>query len=113
MKFPWEEQVPAVPEPPPAPPSTIEETLTALQRDFAYAVQYTAIRVHSNRPELCATVNTRRGQIIPKGVATFSDGTTTEFQDMGMPQVGAGSVECITDLIAMVLDIATEKGLTL
>lgn len=113
MKFPWEtEALPAAPEPERL-PATVEETVTALQRDFAYAVQFTAVLVHSNRPELTMLVNTRRGQIVPKGVATFSDGTTTEFQDIGMPQVGAPTLECITDLVARVLDVAKELGLSL
>lgn len=105
MKFPWEtETLPAVP---------VEDTVRLLQQDFAYAVRFTAVRVHSNRPELCITVNTLRGQIIPRGKAKFADGTTTEFLDIGMPQPGAPTLECVTDLITLILDTAKELGLSL
>jgi hypothetical protein len=110
MKFPWE-QLPATVEVTPA--AVLETTVAAMQRDMAYMVRFTAVRVHSNRPELCLTVNTVRGQIVPRGVCTFADGTTTEFQDIGMPQPGCETLECITDLVALTLDTAKQLGLSL
>ena len=101
MKFPWEVQLPAVP---------IEDTVAALQRDFAYAVQMTAIRVHSNNPELATLVNVPRGQIIPRGVCRFTDGSTVEFQDVGMPQIDVPSMT-VHELVAHVWATALIKGL--
>lgn len=112
MKFPWDDVHTLTVTELPGPPA-LADTVTALQRDFVYAVQFTAVRVHSNRPEMCVTVNTPRGQIIPRGIAKFSDGTTTEFQDIGMPQIGVSSVECVTELVGMILDTAKNLGLSL
>lgn len=101
MKFPWEDQLPAV---------LVEDTVALLQKDFAYAVQCTAVTVHSNRPAFQITVNTPRGQIIPRNECKFTDGTTVEFQDIGMPQPGAPFMS-VKELIARVLDLAHELGL--
>ena len=80
-RFPWEPaSLPAVP---------VEKTVEALQRDVAFMVQYTAILVRSQHDALRMLVNTPRGQIIPRGKCTLTDGSTIEFQDIGMPQVGA------------------------
>ena len=111
MTYPWE-QVPATVEPTPATRS-VEDTVTALQRDFAYAVGMTAVRVHSSREELRATVNTPRGQIIPHGEVRFSDGTTLEFYDMGMPQPKTPTMATVKELVAHVWTLASELGLTL
>jgi hypothetical protein len=100
MTFPWE-QLPAVVEPAATP--AVEETVTLLQRDFAYAVQYTAVRVHSPHTELQFTVNTPRGQIVPRGECKLSDGSVLEFQDIGMPQPDAPTAT-VQELVAMVWD---------
>lgn len=99
--FPWE---PAV--------RSTEYTVALLQRDFAYAVRYTAVCVHSNQPALSMLVNTLRGQLVPRGQCKFSDGSTIEFQDVGMPQPGAPEIT-VRDLMARVWDIARELGLEL
>jgi hypothetical protein len=83
-----------------------------LQRDVAYMVAATAIKVHSNRPELRTVVNTERGQIIPRGACRFTDGTTIEFQDIGMPQVGA-TLMTVQELMTRVWGIAQDLGLEL
>lgn len=98
-RFPWE-------------PVPVEETLALLQRDLAYAVQYTAVVVHSNRPELAMCVNTKRGQIVPLGECKFTDGTTLELQDIGMPQVGAPTMT-VPELMTRVWNAARELGLEL
>lgn len=79
MIYPWE-KLPAIVERP------IADTVTALQRDVAYMVTHTAVLVRSNRPELETLVNTRRGQIIPRGECKFTDGSKFELHDLGMPQ---------------------------
>lgn len=102
MIFPWE-QLPAVP---------IADTVTAMQRDMAYMVQFTGVLVQSNRPELEMLVNTRRGQIIPRGECKFKDGSTFELHDIGMPQVGAPEL-MVTELMAQIWDVARDLGLEL
>ena len=74
--FPWD-----------PPRRSVEDTIALLQNDFAYAVANTAIVVHSNNPALVFTANTARGQLVPRGEVKFTDGTTVELQDIGMPQV--------------------------
>lgn len=109
VKFPWE-QLPAA-----QVGNGIEQTIRTvelLQKDFAYAVQYTAVLVHSNRPELSMMVNTLRGQIVPRGECKFKDGSKIEFQDIGMCQPGAPVVS-VLDLMARVWGIAKELGLEL
>lgn len=91
-------------------PATIETVVTALQRDFAYAVAHTAVLVHSSHDELRILVNTARGQIIPRGECKLSDGTTIEFQDVGMPQVGA-PLMTVKELLGRVWTIVAKLDL--
>jgi peptidoglycan hydrolase-like protein with peptidoglycan-binding domain len=98
-RFPWE-------------PVPVTETVAALQRDVAYMVTHTAVLVHSNQPALQMLVNTPRGQIVPRGACKFTDGSTVEFQDVGMPQPGAPAMT-LKDLMARVWEIARELGLEL
>ena len=93
-------------------PAPLTETVALIQRDLATMVACTAVLVRSERPELRMVVNTPRGQIIPRGVCNFSDGSTTEFQDLGMPQPGA-EMMLIGELMARVWDRAQELGLEL
>lgn len=83
-----------------------------LQRDVAYMVTHTAVAVQSNRPELSMVVNTARGQIIPRNECKFRDGSTIEFQDIGMPQPGAPAMN-VDKLVALVWSIVRELGLEL
>lgn len=99
-KYPWE--LPAVP--------TTEETVRLLQQDFAYAVTHTAILVHSTRAELRMVVNTPRGQLVPRGISKFTDGTTVELQDLGMPQPNVQTMT-VNELVACVVNTAHELGL--
>jgi hypothetical protein len=92
-------------------PAPIADTVALLQRDFAYAVINTAILVHSNQAALRMLVNTARGQIIPRGTGRFIDGSTVEFQDLGMPQPNAPTMT-VEQLIKQVADVARELGLT-
>lgn len=73
--FPWD---------PPRQP--LEDTIALLQRDFRYAVENTAVVVHSNNPVFSFIANTARGQPMPRGEVKFTDGTTVELQDIGMCQ---------------------------
>lgn len=102
MTYPWEKPVPAV----------IENTVALLQRDFAYAVTYTAVLVHSKHVALKMLVNTRRGQIVPRGECRFTDGTTFELQDVGMPQPNCPEMT-VPDLMAKIWETAREHGLEL
>ena len=104
MSYPWETPVPAVIEPP------VEQTVAALQRDFAYAVTHTAILVHSPHDALKMLVNTPRGQVIPRGECKLSDGTVIEFQDVGMPQINA-PLMTVQELVREVLDVVGNLGL--
>ena len=99
--FPWE----------PAPRS-VEETVVLMQQDFAYAVTHTAVKVHSSNPTLEFTVNTHRGQLMPRGVVIFVDGTTIELQDIGMPQVHAQYMT-VQQIMARVWKLASDLGLEL
>lgn len=101
QRFPWE---PAV--------QTTEDTVKLLQRDFTYAVLHTAVLVHSKHAALQMLVNTRRGQVIPRGECKFNDGSTLEFQDVGMPQPGA-PVMSVQELMTRAWEIARELGLEL
>jgi hypothetical protein len=98
-RFPWE-------------PVPVAETVALLQRDVAYMVAATAVKVHSNRPELRTVVNTERGQIVPRGECRFTDGTTIEFQDIGMPQIGVPTMT-VQDLLTRIWGIARDFGLEL
>ena len=112
MTFPWE-QLPAVPEPVQAPAvQSTEETVALLQRDLAYMVTHTCVLVRSNRPEFHNLANVPRGQIMPRGDCKFLDGTTLEFQDIGMPQPGAPEMT-VKDLMAWAWDVARGLGLEL
>ena len=109
MTFPWEKLPVPIAEPQlPA----LQDTVTALQRDFAFAIAYTAVHVHSTHDELAITVNTRRGQIVPRGECKFTDGSTIEFQDLGMPQPGAETMT-VAELLARTWETALLFGLEL
>lgn len=99
MTFPWE-------------PVPVEETITLLQRDLAFMVQYTAVLVHSNRPNLAMLVNTPRGQLVPRGECKFTDGSKFELQDIGMPQPKTPEMT-VQKLMAYLWEIAHELGLEL
>lgn len=87
-------------------------TVKLLQRDFSIAVQCTAVLVHSSHPNLQILVNTKRGQIIPRGECKLSDGTVLEFQDIGMPQPNTPMMT-VKELLAMVWDVLQKMGLEL
>jgi hypothetical protein len=112
MTFPWDPPpLPAVVEPAQAPAAQpVETVVAALQRDMAFMVTHTAVLVHSQHEALQILVNTERGQIIPRGECKFTDGSTLEFQDIGMPQVGA-PLMTVKDLIAQAWDVASRLGL--
>ena len=105
QRYPWEPPLPVPAEP------TTEETVKLLQRDFALAVQLTAVLVHSKHPALKILVNTPRGQIIPRGEVKFTDGSTLEFQDVGMPQPNTPFMASVQDLIAQVWETVQQLGL--
>jgi hypothetical protein len=77
-----------------------------------YVVRHTAVLVHSRHEALQILVNTKRGQIIPRGECKFNDGSTLELQDIGMPQVGAPEMT-VPELMARVWEVARELGLEL
>ena len=97
--FPWD---------PPRRP--IEHTIELLQNDFAYAVANTAVMVHSNNPALVLTANTQRGQLVPRGEVKFTDGTTIEFQDIGMPQVNVPYMS-VQQIMSHIWKLTSELGL--
>lgn len=97
QRWPWE-------------PAPVADTVALLQRDMAYMVQWTAIKVHSNRPELQLTVNTQRGQIIPRNEFKYKDGTTVEFQDLGMPQIDVQQMS-VKALVMLVIERGNDLGL--
>jgi hypothetical protein len=101
-RYPWE----------PAPPQTVEQTVQALQRDFAYAVVHTCVVVHSDNPAFAMMANSRRGQIVPRGEVKFNDGTTVELQDIGMCQPGLSEMT-IPEIMARIWRVASELGLEL
>lgn len=108
MTFPWEQTlVPVVTDAP-----ALETTVAALQRDIAYIVTHTAVLVHSRHTALQMLFNVPRGQIVPRGECKFSDGSTLEFQDVGMPQVGAPESN-VRELVLRAWNIAKELGLEL
>ena len=98
-RFPWE-------------PAPLADTVALLQRDMRYALQHTGVMVHSPHTALQIIVNTQRGQIVPRGECKFSDGSALEFQDIGMPQVGAPQMT-VAELMTRVWNIARELGLEL
>jgi hypothetical protein len=91
---------------------SIEETVTALQRDFAFAIKYSSTLVRSSNPDLRMIVNMERGQKLPPGEVTFTDGSTMEFQDIGMPQIGVPTMT-VQELAQTAYNKATELGLEL
>lgn len=99
--FPWEPRS-----------RSIEETVALLQDDFRYIIAHTAVMVHSNNPAMVFTANTQRGQLIPHGEVKFLDGTTVEFQDIGMPQVNAQYMT-VQQIASRVWKLANELGLEL
>lgn len=101
-RFPWEL---------PAPVRSVEDTVAALQRDFAYAVANTCIVVHSNNPAFTFVANTQRGQIVPCGEVKFSDGTTVELQDIGMCQPGDVPHMTVQEIMSRIWMQASELGL--
>lgn len=114
MTYPWETPaaLPAVVETAAPAVRSTEDKVTAIQKDLAFIVAYTAVLVHSNQPGLAMLVNTERGQIIPRGECKFTDGSTFELQDIGAPQVGAPLMS-VQELMARVWDIARDLGLEL
>jgi hypothetical protein len=90
----------------------VGETVALMQADLAYMVTHTAVIVHSNRPELRMLVNTPRGQIIPRGECKFTDGSTIELQDIGMPQPKAPTM-AVQEIMARVWEAARDLGLEL
>lgn len=100
-RFPWDK-----PEPQPA------DLLEALRKDFAYAVQTSAITVFSSNPAFRATFNTPRGQLVPAGAVKFKDGTTVEMRDIGMCQPGAAYLT-VQEIMAEILNVAAQLGLEL
>ncbi len=105
-RFPWDPPVPAVID------AELESIVKLVQADMRFMVAYTCVRVRSNRPELEMLVNTPRGQIVPRGECKFTDGTTFELQDIGMPQVGV-STATVQELMATLWRTASELGLEL
>lgn len=103
VRFPWE----------PAPAPSVEDTVAALQRDFAYAVANTAVVVHSNNPAFRLIANTKRGQIIPRGECKFTDGTTIEVQDVGMCQPGDVPHMTVQEIMTQIWELAAELKLEL
>ena len=99
--FPWD-----------PPRRSVEDTIALLQNDFAYAVANTAIVVHSNNPALVFTANTARGQLVPRGEVKFTDGTTVELQDIGMPQINVPQMT-VQAIAARVWSIVAKLGLEL
>lgn len=102
-RYPWE--------PPIELPAT-QDIVAALQRDFAYAVANTCIIVHSNNPAFKLIVNTKRGQIVPRGEVKFSDGTTVELLDIGMCQPNVQHMT-VQELMTQIWSLASELGLGL
>lgn len=90
----------------------VAETVAAMQRDMAYMVTHTAVLVQSRHAALAMLVNTPRGQIIPRGECTFTDGSTLAFQDIGMPQPGAPEMT-LKELMARAWEVARDLGLEL
>ena len=116
MTYPWEQtheltlaQVAEIHAPAPMP---VETVVQALQADMRYALANTAVMVHSEHEALQLLVNTRRGQIIPRGECWFTDGTKFELQDIGMPQVGAPEMT-VPELVTKLWELVGQLGLEL
>jgi len=95
-------------------PRSLEDTVKALQADMLFAVRHTGVLVRSNNEELRMVINTERGQLLPPGTCTFTDGgphpVTVEFQDIGMPQPGM-PLMTMQELARHVFHKANEMGL--
>jgi hypothetical protein len=105
MSMPWEQ--------PDTPPEIedLAETVRALQADLRFAVSHTAILVRSDNEALRMVFNTERGQGMPDPLkCTFRDGTTMEFQDIGMPQPGVPTKN-IKEIVTAALEQAFALGL--
>lgn len=89
---------------------TLADTVRAIQQDIAFAVKHTAILVRSDNVAFRMVVNTERGQLMPPGRVTFSDGSTVEFQDVGMPQPNVPTMT-VQELVKTAFSKATELGL--
>jgi hypothetical protein len=96
MKMPWE--------------PSLEDVVRALRADMQFMHAFTAILVRSQNEELRMVVNTERGQVMPEGKCTFKDGTTIEFQDIGMPQIGVPTMTT-KELVLTTLHKAFALGL--
>jgi hypothetical protein len=94
MKMPWE-----------TPEQSLEDIVQALRADMQFMHAFTAILVRSQNEKLRTVVNTERGQVMPEGKCTFKDGTTIEFQDIGMPQIGMPAMT-VQELVLTTLDKA-------
>jgi hypothetical protein len=89
----------------------LAEIVRALQADFRFMVGHTAILVRSNDEALRMVFNTERGQSMPDPLkCTFRDGTTMEFQDIGMPQPGVPT-KTIKEVVTAALEKAFALGL--
>jgi len=105
MSMPWER--------PDAPPEVddVAETVRALQADLRFIVSHTAILVRSDNEALRMVFNTERGQSMPDPLkCTFRDGTTMEFQDVGMPQVNV-QTKTMKEIVVAALEQALALGL--
>lgn len=89
---------------------SLADTVAAIQADIAFAVQHTAVLVRSSNEALRTVANTERGQLTPPGFVTFTDGSTVEFQDIGMPQPGA-PLMTVHELVKACFAKAIELGL--
>lgn len=90
--------------------SGLESTVRALQTDMYFAVRHTSVLVRSDNALLRMVVNTERGQAIPPGKCVFKDGSTIEFQDIGMPQPGM-PLMTVPELVKAAFSKAVEIGL--
>jgi hypothetical protein len=105
MSMPWEQ--------PDTPPETdnLAETVRALQADLRFIVSHTAVLVRSDNLLLRMVFNTERGQSMPDPLkCIFRDGTTMEFQDIGMPQPGIPT-KTIKEIVTAALEQAFSLGL--
>jgi hypothetical protein len=116
MSMPWDApEAPLVPWAQPGPPAVadVAEKLRRLQEDVGTIVTHTGVMVHATGPHAAALsmlVNTRRGQLMPTGVARYTDGTTIQFQDIGMPQPGAPFMT-LPELFQQLYGIVQQLGL--
>ena len=90
----------------------LANTVNDIRRDIAFAVRHTAILVCSNNEALRMIVNTVRGQDMPPGGCTFTDGSEVTFRDIGMPQPGV-PLMTLQELARAVADKALGMGLVL